>query len=68
MLDKKRIEEVLGKTFHLPTTTQTANILAVQMGLKPGSVVFGEKSIDITDGKEILHVQYTPQGGIAFVD
>lgn len=70
MLDKKRIEEVLMRTFHLPSSTQTANILATQMGLPVGSVRFAESSIDIVDpdSKAVLHAQYTPEGGIAFVE
>jgi hypothetical protein len=70
MLDKKRIEEVLMRTFHLPSSSQTAAILATQMGLPAGSVKFAESSIDIADpdSAQVLRAQYTPEGGIAFID
>ena len=70
MLDKKRIEEVLMRSFGLPSTPATANILATQMGLPEGSLQFGETTIDIEDpdSDQVLHVQYTPKGGIDFVD
>lgn len=66
--DKKQIEEVLLKNFHLMTTGLTAESLAAQMGLAPGSVVFGSKTIEITKGGKTLHIQYTPQGGVIFLD
>ncbi len=67
MLDKKRIEEVLMRSFGLPPSQATADILSTQMGLPVGSIVFGEDAIEISDGSEKLNVQYTPEGRIAFV-
>jgi hypothetical protein len=69
MLSKETIQNVILENIFKPATPNVANVIAAQLQLPPGSVILGEKTIAITEGKETRHIQIGADGrSIVFVD
>jgi hypothetical protein len=62
MLTNQKICDVVAEALLKPTTDESANDIAMTLGLRPGAVRFGEKTIEIHDVGTTLHVQISPQG------
>jgi len=69
MLSKTEIETVILDNIFKPTTADSANKIARELNLAPGSVVLGDKTISITEGNTTRHLQIGQDGrSIVFVD
>lgn len=69
MLSKTEIEIVILRNIFKPTTAESANNIARELNLAPGSVVLGNKTISITEGNTTRHLQIAQDGrSIVFVD
>lgn len=69
MLSKQRIEEVVMAHIFKPTTPQSAQTMAAELGLPEDSVKFGKVAIEITDGNRTIYVQIAATGnGVIILD
>lgn len=57
MLNKTQIQDVILRNIFQPSTQTAANKIASELGLGPGSVVLGAKTIQVTEGSKVWHVQ-----------
>lgn len=62
MVSKQRIEEVVLAYIFKPSTPDNAMKMAEDLGLPPGSVRFGPKSIEITAEGKTAYVQIAGTG------
>lgn len=55
MLDKSRIQDVILRNIFQLSTPEAANKMANELGLGPGSVVLGDKTIQINESGTTRH-------------
>jgi hypothetical protein len=57
MLSKTQIQDVILRNVFQPSTVTAANKIASELGLGPGSVVLGDKTIAVTESGQTRHFQ-----------
>lgn len=57
MLSKTQIQDVILRNIFQPSVPTAADKIAGELGLGPGSVVLGDKTIQVTESGQTRHFQ-----------